>query len=67
MAAAPLRVISFAYAEMATDQWNAQYEQTGKEFEQALDDGQIQFTFLAAFGLKDPLRDNVKSIVNAIK
>lgn len=67
MASKPLRVISFAYFEMDEDQWNVQFEQTGKEFEQALDDRNIQFTFLGAFGLKDPLRKNVKSVVNAIK
>lgn len=67
MASKPLRVISFAYFEMDEDQWNVQFEQTGKEFEQALDDRNIQFTFLGAFGLKDPLRKNVKSVVNAVK
>lgn len=67
MAAKPLRVISFAYFEMNEDEWNAQFEQSGKEFEQALDDRNIQFTFLGAFGLKDPLRNNVKSVVNAVK
>lgn len=67
MASKPMRVISFAYFEMDEDQWNVQFEQTGKEFEQALDDRNIQFTFLGAFGLKDPLRKNVKSVVNAVK
>lgn len=67
MASKPLRVISFAYFEMDMDQWNAQFESTGKEFEQALDDRNIQFTFLGAFGLKDPLRKNVKSMVNAVQ
>lgn len=33
MASKPLRVISFAYFEMDEDQWNVQFEQTGKEFE----------------------------------
>jgi len=27
----------------------------------------IHFIFLGAFGLKDPLRDNVKSVVNAVQ
>lgn len=67
MASKPLRVISFAYFEMDIDQWDAQFENTGKEFEQVLDDNQIQFTFLGAFGLKDPIRENVQSMVNAVK
>jgi hypothetical protein len=41
MASKPLRVLSFAYFEMDEDQWNVQFEQAGKEFEQALDDGNI--------------------------
>lgn len=67
MASKPLRVISFAYFEMEEDQWNAQFEQEGQDFEQALDDHSIQFTFIGAFGLKDSLRPNVKSVVNAVK
>lgn len=67
MASKPLRVISFAYFEMEEDQWNDQFENAGKDFEQALDDQSIQFTFIGAFGLKDPLRENVKSVVNAVK
>jgi len=67
MAEKPLRVIAFAYYEMDEDQYNAQFEQTGKEFEQALDEGLLSFTFLGAFGLKDPLRENVKSVVQAVK
>lgn len=67
MASKPLRVISFAYFEMEEDQWNSQFEDAGKDFEQALDDQSIQFTFIGAFGLKDPLRPNVKSVVNAVK
>ena len=53
MASKPLRVISFAYFEMEEDQWNVQFEEAGKDFEQALDEGSIQFTFIGAFGLKD--------------
>lgn len=41
MASKPLRVISFAYFEMEEDQWNAQFEQQGQDFEQALDDQSI--------------------------
>jgi len=67
MASKPLRVISFAYFEMEEDQWNVQFEEAGKDFEQALDENNIQFTFIGAFGLKDPLRSNVKSVVNAVK
>jgi Ca2+-transporting ATPase len=37
------------------------------EFEQALKDRSIQFTFLGAFGMKDRLRDKVQSVVNAVK
>jgi magnesium-transporting ATPase (P-type) len=53
MASKPLRVISFAYFEMEEDQWNVQFEEAGKDFEQALDEQSIQFTFIGAFGLKD--------------
>jgi len=67
MAAKPLRVISFAYWTMEEEEWNSTFEQAGKEFEQALDDRLIAFTFLGAFGMQDPLRKNVKSVVNAIK
>jgi len=67
MASKPLRVISFAYFEMEEDQWNVQFEEAGKDFEQALDENNIQFTFIGAFGLKDSLRSNVKSVVNAVK
>jgi magnesium-transporting ATPase (P-type) len=53
MAAHPYRVMAFAYAEMDTNQWVEQFKNTGKEmeFEQAIRDKSIQFTFLAAFGL----------------
>ena len=63
MASKPLRVISFAYCEMEEDQWNVQFEEAGKDFEQALDENNIEFTFIGAFGLKDQLRENVKSVV----
>lgn len=61
MASHPYRVMAFAYAEMDTNQWNEQFKNTGKEmeFEQALKDRSIQFTFLGAFGMKDRLRDKV--------
>ena len=37
------------------------------EFELALKENSIQFTFLATFGLKGKLRPKVHSVVNAVK
>ena len=67
MASQPLRVIAFAYFEMEEEQWNVQFEENGRDFDQALDENSMNFTFVGAFGLKDPLRSNVKSVVNAVK
>lgn len=67
MASKPLRVISFAYFEMGEDEWNAKFEEQGQDFDTALDENLINFTFIGAFGLKDNLRPNVKSVVNAVK
>lgn len=67
MAAQPLRTLCFAYLEMDQNTWETKFENQGKEFEQALDDNTFQFTFVGAFGLKDRLRSNVKSVVNAVQ
>jgi Ca2+ transporting ATPase len=68
MAARPLRVLGFAYAEMDVDTWNSQYENQGtateKTLEDALASGQLGLTYLATFGLRDPLRDVVASAVS---
>lgn len=66
MAAYPLRVIGLAYMEMDEAEW-ARYEQSGnaaQNFEEELK-GQSRnaFTWVGAFGLKDPLRKNVKECV----
>lgn len=67
MAARPLRVLGFAYAEMDVDTWNSQYENQGtateKTLEDALASGKLGLTYLATFGLRDPLRDVVASCV----
>jgi len=68
MAARPLRVLGFAYAEMDVDTWNSQYENQGtateKTLEEALASGKLGLTYLATFGLRDPLRDVVTSAVS---
>jgi magnesium-transporting ATPase (P-type) len=68
MAARPLRVLGFAYAEMDVDTWNSQYENQGtateKTLEEALASGKLGLTYLATFGLRDPLRDVVASAVS---
>jgi len=67
MASKPLRVIAFAYHVMDVEEWNSGYGEASKIFEQALDDKQINFTFLGAFGLKDSLRSNVKSAIKYVQ
>lgn len=52
---------------MDIEHWNIHYEGSGIEFEEALNNRSLQFTYLGAFGLKDPLRENIKSIVTAIR
>ena len=68
MAARPLRVLGFAYAEMDVDTWNSQYENQGTATERTLEDalasGKLGLTYLATFGLRDPLRDVVASAVS---
>lgn len=67
MAATPLRVLGFAYAEMDLDTWNNQYENQGTTTERTLEDaissGNLGLTYIATFGLKDSLRDTVHSAV----
>lgn len=65
MAQKPLRVIAFGYAELPRADWEQMYDgQNGKEFEDSLDEGDINLSFLAAIGLKDPLRPRVSSAIN---
>lgn len=66
MAVKPLRVLAFAYFELSFEQWQSSME-SNTDLETILDEGRIQFTFLGAFGLHDPLRKNVKSVVKAVK
>lgn len=71
MAARPLRVLGFAYAEMDLDTWKSQYEDQGTTTEKTLEDAlasepaeqKLGLTYLATFGLRDPLRDVVASCV----
>jgi len=65
MAKKPLRVIGFGYCEMELGAWEEQFEgQNRREFEDALDDNDINLVFLGAFGLKDGLRPRVASAIN---
>lgn len=63
MAYQPLRVIAFAYSVMDINDWRQNFEDNGRQFEQAFDENQISFTFIAVLGLSDPLRKNVKSAI----
>lgn len=66
MACQPLRVLSFGYTTMTDDQW-AQFEQKDVSPEQQLEEyligGQIKLCFIAAIGLRDPIRPKVASCV----
>lgn len=65
MAQKPLRVIAFGYAEMPRDVWEQTYDgQNGKEFEDSIDEGDFNLTFLAAIGLKDPIRPRVSAAID---
>jgi len=67
MACEPLRVIGLAYMEMDENDWISQYEQQRNpayNLQAYLDQGTRMFTWIGAFGLKDPLRPNVKKCVN---
>ena len=52
---------------MDMDTWNSNYENQGMSTEKVLEDaltsGNLKLTYLATFGLKDSLRDTVKSAV----
>lgn len=63
MAHQPLRVMAFAYSVMDVEDWKSNFEDNGRQFEQSFDENQISFTFIAVVGLKDPLRNNVKSAI----
>jgi hypothetical protein len=56
MAAEPLRVIGFAYSEISINDWLDHFNENGdisSKFKESIDDGQFEFIFLAAIGLKD--------------
>jgi len=67
MASEPLRVISFAYAEMSLSDWEDNYSsQDGfpeRILEEAISNDQLQLTFIANFGLKDQIRPKVPKYV----
>jgi len=65
MAEKPLRVLAFAYCEMDIETWQ-QFVDMNKDLETIMDERSVSFTFLGAFGLHDPLRKNVKSVVKAV-
>lgn len=72
MAMNPLRVISFAYVQMNMSQWEQSYSRQGYErpeevIEEFLRSGSLELCYLGTFGLKDPLRDGVRSCVNYAK
>lgn len=65
MAAEPLRVMGLAYMEMDENEW-LKYEsgsQPAVAFETMLERGDQLFTWIGAFGMKDPLRANVAKCV----
>lgn len=71
MALSGLRVIAFASVEMENDTWMNLLQQSGhqngnspsKILEDEIYNRSLDFSFIAAFGLRDPLRQNVKSQV----
>ena len=63
IASQPQRILAFAYSEINKDTWYQQIEDSGVNFEQAIDEDKFNFVFLAAIGLKDPLRNKVKSAI----
>jgi Ca2+-transporting ATPase len=71
MALSGLRVIAFASVEMENDTWMNILQQGGhqngnspsKILEDEVYNRSLDFSFIAAFGLRDPLRQNVKSQV----
>jgi P-type Ca2+ transporter type 2B len=66
MANEPLRVIGLAYIEMDEGEWMGQYENgrnAAINMEAYLEQGNQIFTWIGAFGMKDPLRANVKQCV----
>ena len=71
MAELPLRALGFAYAEVPLEDWINRYEVeengAGRALEDALSSGELQLTFLGAFGLRDPLRPKVQSCIKYAK
>jgi len=65
MAGRPLRVLSFAYAEMDLADWEERVGSStpDRALEDALINDNIELTFVSVFGLKDPLRPKVTSCV----
>jgi Ca2+ transporting ATPase len=71
MASSSLRVISFAYAKMSIEDWEATYEGQGETPERMLESkltslmtsDRLQLTHIGVFGMKDPLRPRVHSCV----
>lgn len=68
MAERPLRVIGFAFTEMATEEWDQLYENNpdgpSKTFDSRLDKGEQKLVWIGAFGLKDPIRPGVGKAVH---
>jgi magnesium-transporting ATPase (P-type) len=71
MAISGLRVLAFASVEMENDTWMNLLQQGGhqngnspsKILEDEIYNRSLDFSFIAAFGLRDPLRQSVKSQV----
>jgi len=67
LAGRSLRVIAFAFAEMDLQAWNdienSHSSPSGALEESLCMEGVISFSFIAAIGLRDPLRDGVKEAI----
>lgn len=67
MAAEPLKVICYAFAEIDTNEWLNSYEGQGSSADSALEEaiqtGSIVFTLIGFFGMKDPIRASVPSTI----
>ena len=71
MASRPLRTMAFAFFELDEQQWYDQYESQSPTPEIALEDslvnGTLTLSFIGTIGLRDPLRQKVKSCVEYAK
>lgn len=63
LASQPLRMMSFGFAIINLNEWEAQYENKQQSTEAILENNitsrKVPFCYIGSFGLKDPLRQKV--------